>query len=137
MAKTAAEKQAAYRERAKHRTAMECRQREAGSNADGNGNAPKTVTRVTESVTDYSCQKCGEELTDDTLRMLAGINPVTCKRCLCVPLDVYSEQRWSFLQSRGYAWDADRQRGVIEICEGACKIAVTVPGDPAYDEAAA
>jgi len=56
-------------------------------------------------------------------------------RLLCPgPLDVYSEQRWAFLQSRGHVWDADRQRSTRP---GPQIIGVVVPGDPAYEGAAA
>lgn len=44
------------------------------------------------------------------------------------PLDIYSEQRWKNLQSRGHVWDQDKQRGVR--LDGI--IGVPVPGDPAY-----
>jgi hypothetical protein len=44
------------------------------------------------------------------------------------PLDVYSESRWSFLQSRGHVWDPDRQRSFRP--DGV--MGVTVPGDPGY-----
>ena len=53
------------------------------------------------------------------------------------PLDVYSEQRWAFLQSRGHVWDADRQRSTRSGPHGTQIIGVTVPGDPAYDGVAA
>lgn len=43
------------------------------------------------------------------------------------PLDVYSEQRWAFLQGRGYVWQDSLQRG-----RKRDHIGVTVPGDPAY-----
>jgi hypothetical protein len=56
------------------------------------------------------------------------------------PLDVYSERRWVFLQSRGYEWYADRL-GEVK-CGVAIKnlggpgqlFGVTVPGDPGYSE---
>ena len=48
------------------------------------------------------------------------------------PLDIYSEQRWSFLQSRGHKWDADRQRSFRPGPNGTEIMGVTVPGDPAY-----
>jgi hypothetical protein len=44
------------------------------------------------------------------------------------PFDVYSEQRWAFLQSRGHVWDAERRCSVRP--DGV--IGVTVPRDPAY-----
>jgi hypothetical protein len=49
------------------------------------------------------------------------------------PLDVYSESRWSYLQSRGHVWDADRQRSFRPAEHGTRVMGVTVPGDPAYD----
>ncbi len=45
------------------------------------------------------------------------------------PLDVYSESRWKFLQSRGHKWDPDKQRSVRP--DGV--IGVTVPGDPGFE----
>ena len=63
---------------------------------------------------------CGE--CDTTMAAVhEAINPIG-------PLDVYSEQRWSFLQSRGHVWDADRQCSVRP--DGV--IGVTVPGDSGY-----
>jgi hypothetical protein len=49
------------------------------------------------------------------------------------PLDVYSESRWSYLQSRGHVWDAARQRSFRPAEHGTRVMGVTVPGDPAYD----
>ena len=46
------------------------------------------------------------------------------------PLDVYSESRWEFLQSRGHVWNPERQCSVRP--DGV--IGVTVPGDPGYEE---
>jgi hypothetical protein len=48
------------------------------------------------------------------------------------PLDVYSEQRWAFLQSRGHVWDAARQRSFRRGPHGSQIRGVTAPGDPAY-----
>ena len=48
------------------------------------------------------------------------------------PLDVYSSQRWSFLQSRGHVWNQDRQRSFRPAEHGSRGLGVTVPGDPAY-----
>ena len=45
------------------------------------------------------------------------------------PLDVYSEHRWQYLQSRGHKWDSALCRSVRP--DGV--VGVTVPGDPAYD----
>ncbi|MHC4335720.1 MAG: hypothetical protein ACYSUV_18510 [Planctomycetota bacterium] len=53
------------------------------------------------------------------------------------PLDVYSEQRWAFLQSRGHVWDADRRRSFRTAGKEGVIMGVTVPGDPAYDGVAA
>ncbi len=47
------------------------------------------------------------------------------------PLDVYSEQRWAYLQGRGYEWFHDRD--LAEHPTTGVK-AVTIPGDPAYGE---
>ena len=50
------------------------------------------------------------------------------------PLDVYSEQRWAYLQSKGYVWDESSRRGVSTVSGTLATIVVgvTVPGDPAY-----
>ena len=48
------------------------------------------------------------------------------------PLDVYSAQRWSFLQSKGHVWDEARRRGVRS-GPGSEIVGVTVPGDPGYE----
>ena len=45
------------------------------------------------------------------------------------PLDVYSEQRWAYLQSRGHKWDATRQRSFRPGPAGTHIMGVTVPGD--------
>ena len=44
------------------------------------------------------------------------------------PLDVYSEQRWSYLRSQHYDWDHIRLRAFS--LRGIR--AVTIPGDPRY-----
>ena len=49
------------------------------------------------------------------------------------PLDVYSEQRWAFLQSRGHVWDANRQRSTRPAEHGSIVVGVAVPGDPGYE----
>jgi len=53
---------------------------------------------------------------------------------ICVeakPLDVYSESRWSFLQSKGYKWD---ESWGMAVGGSGCGLVmgVTVPGDPGY-----
>ncbi|KKN77681.1 hypothetical protein LCGC14_0358070 [marine sediment metagenome] len=45
------------------------------------------------------------------------------------PLDVYSESRWTYLQSRGYVWFPSLQRGR----KSDHTLGVVVPGDPAYE----
>lgn len=47
------------------------------------------------------------------------------------PLDVYSEQRWTYLQSQGYVWYPSLDRGWHKVKK---LIGVPVPGDPAYGE---
>ncbi|HIJ71157.1 MAG TPA: hypothetical protein HPP87_07315 [Planctomycetes bacterium] len=51
------------------------------------------------------------------------------------PLDVYSEHRWAFLQSRGHVWEGHRSTRPGP--HGSTIIGVTVPGDPAYEGVAA
>lgn len=48
------------------------------------------------------------------------------------PLDVYSEGRWAYLSGKGYEWDADRGRAVLDIGRLGKRIGVVVPGDPGY-----
>ena len=48
------------------------------------------------------------------------------------PLSVYSPERWVRLQVLGYEWYADRQRSFRPGQHGSEIMAVTVPGDPAY-----
>ena len=103
MAKTAAEKQKAYRDRKR------------------NGNAPNTVTRVTKRETGNAVDNICVELVAENTGLPLGPDRLS-------PLDVYSEQRWTFLQSRGHVWDADRQCSVRP--DGV--IGATVPGDPGY-----
>ena len=42
------------------------------------------------------------------------------------PLDVYSAERWAWLQDKGYEWQIDKA------VDRAGVVAVPVPGDPAY-----
>jgi len=56
---------------------------------------------------------------------------------VCSPLDVYSEHRWSFLQSQGFEWDDDRGRAYRparagEVTGDGEVMGVVVPGDPGY-----
>ena len=55
----------------------------------------------------------------------------------CLPLDIYSERRWSFLRSQGFEWDGNRCRAFRpskpgEITGHGEVMGVVVPGDPGY-----
>ncbi len=76
----------------------------------------KMRARTTEGVT---------PTTDQGVTVTPSVTP-----SLVTPLDIYSEQRWAYLQGRGYVWNQDAQRGVR--ADGV--VGVAVPGDPAYGE---
>ena len=118
MAKTAAERAKKYR---LHKAeAMQAEQRHESVTAV---NEPVTAEIRDESVTETKC---------DAPSLMGAVpgDPIG-------PLDIYSEQRWSYLQSMGHVWDADRQRSTRPAKSNECAvdgeiIGVTVPGDPAY-----
>ena len=94
------------------------------------------------------CKQCGKELEQVDGKVAKQYCSAACKQAyhratrnsqpvtkqpVTGPLDVYSEQRWAFLQRRGHEWDDDRQRSLRSGPNGTTIIGVTVPGDPAYD----
>ena len=92
-----------------------------------NGNAPEKVTRVTEDNPQNVTEQDAEQLVDVLEAQLEAMMDPTVD-LLPHPLDVYSESRWSFLQSRGHVWDSERRRSFRS--DGI--MGVTVPGDPGY-----
>ena len=102
MSKTQAEYQKAYRKRKK---------------LTRKTNAPETNAPSLQP--DPPCVETVPESSESTAAPAVG------------PLDVYSEQRWSFLQSKGYKWD---ESWGMAVGGSGCGLimGVTVPGDPAY-----
>lgn len=101
-----------------------------------NSATPESATSVTK--TERNTPSATESLELSNKRYLLSVQKVTGMDIgeePIGPLDIYSEQRWAFLQSRGHKWDADRQRSTRPAEHGSIVIGVTVPGDPAYQEA--
>ena len=92
------------------------------------GNAPEKVTRVTEDNPQNVTEQDAEQLVDVLEAQLEAMMDPTVD-LLPHPLDVYSESRWSFLQSRGHIWNPERRRSFRP--DGI--MGVTVPGDPGYE----
>jgi hypothetical protein len=118
MAKTAAERAREYRRRKRDAALGEVRD----AVTDALEKRHETVTqteRDAPSVTYNGGQTQDEYVASSTIA--------------CTPFDVYSEARWSYLQSRDHVWDADRQRSFRPAEHGTKVMGVTVPGDPAYN----
>ena len=94
------------------------------------GNAPEKVTRVTEDNPQNVTEQDAEQLVDVLEAQLEAMMDPTVD-LLPHPLDVYSESRWSFLQSKGYKWD---ESWGMAVGGSGCGLVmgVTVPGDPGY-----
>ena len=105
MSKTQAEYQKAYRKRKKLT-------RKTNASLT---NAPETNAPSLQP--DPPCVETVPESSESTAAPAVG------------PLDVYSESRWSFLQSRGHVWNPERRRSFRP--DGI--MGVTVPGDPGYE----
>ena len=128
MAKTQAEKQKAYRDRKRNAPVTN-----SNSNAPVTveGNAPhcRTCGGPVQHPKVVKCLKCctGSPAPPNTIAEQVDRDihePVG-------PLDIYSEHRWAYLQSRGHTWDAGRQRSTRPAGADVI-VGVTVPGDPAY-----
>lgn len=135
MAKTAAEKQKAYRERQK-------------VTRDGNGNAPNSNETVTDSVTlkmedlVVDPDKTTVQVSSDG-KMVEVHETATIKdlpadvQVSDEPLAVYSPEHWTRLQELGYQWDVSVNRALRRVplnepVPWRGRVAPPVPGDPAY-----
>lgn len=118
MVMTAAEMQKDYRARQKAKKLTE------------SANAPQPNAPLTEkeSVSAMSAVEA-LQLTNEIKEMEKELHALAIG-----PLDVYSERRWAFLQSRGHTWDQDRQRSIRQDTSqpNGYVVGVVVPGDPAY-----
>ncbi len=103
MAKTAAEKQKAYRDKKRIKEVNDLAR-------ELRGNAPGVTGAIPIAVLAEVDRACGDKLDHG-------------------PLSVYSPARWAVLEELGYAWKEDKNRAYTYPGDAE---AVPRPGDPAY-----